>query len=67
MSKNWLLDCHKLQKRVPLRNYLVGDAISPIDDVEDDDEEVLSSQSVVHADPRDLRGKAELFHTNLRK
>lgn len=46
VNKNWLLDCYKLKKRLSLRNYLVGDSIAPIDDIDEDDE-VLCSQSVM--------------------
>lgn len=46
VNKNWLLDCYKARKRIALRNYLVGDSIAPVDDIDDDDE-VLCSQSVV--------------------
>lgn len=53
VNKNWLIACHEQQKRIPLRNYLVGDAISPIDDIDDEDEEILSSQSVLHGETRD--------------
>lgn len=46
VNKNWLLDCHKAQRRIPLRNYLVGDSIVAVDhQMEDEeDDEVLSSQ-----------------------
>ena len=47
VNKNWLLDCYKAKKRLALRNYLVGDSIAPVDDIEDDDDEVLCSQSVM--------------------
>lgn len=35
----WLLECQRRQKRVPFKKYLVGDSISPVDDVVDSDEE----------------------------
>lgn len=31
----WLLDCYKCSKRLPLKNFLVGDSISPVDDIAD--------------------------------
>ncbi|XP_055297166.1 DNA topoisomerase 2-binding protein 1-A [Sitodiplosis mosellana] len=52
VNKNWLLDCYKSKKRMALRNYLVGDSIAPVDDI-DDDEEVLCSQSIMLPDSRD--------------
>lgn len=40
------MDCYKHQKRVPMKPYLVGDAVAPVDDVDNnDDEEIVSSQS----------------------
>lgn len=35
----WLLACYRRQKRIPFKKYLVGDSISPVDDVVDSDEE----------------------------
>lgn len=31
----WLLTCYKKKKRVPLKKFLLGDSISPVDDVSD--------------------------------
>lgn len=31
----WLLSCYKHKKRVPLKKFLLGDSISPVDDVDD--------------------------------
>lgn len=45
MNRDWLIDCHKFRKRLPLKNYLVGDSIVPINDVWDDDE-ILNSQQI---------------------
>lgn len=42
VSREWLMDCHKRERRLPLKNYLVGKSIAPVDDVEDDDEIVCS-------------------------
>lgn len=54
VNKNWLLDCHKFQKRMPLRHYLVGDSIVSVDhQVDDEDDEILSSQPVTEMDTRD--------------
>lgn len=43
VNRHWLMDCHKRQKRLSLKNYLVGDSIVPVDDVSDD-EEIFNSQ-----------------------
>lgn len=45
MNRDWLLDCYEREKRLPMKNYLVGDSIVPMDDVSDD-EEIFSSQPV---------------------
>lgn len=31
MSKEWLLECYKEVKRLPLQPYLIGDTISPVE------------------------------------
>lgn len=46
VNRHWLMDCHKYQRRLPLKNYLVGDSIAPINDVSEDDDEILNSQQV---------------------
>lgn len=45
MNRDWLLDCYEREKRLPMKNYLVGDSIVPMDDVSDD-EEIFCSQPV---------------------
>lgn len=35
MTCEWLLACYKYAKRLPVKNFLVGDSISPVDDVPD--------------------------------
>lgn len=47
VDKKWLIECHRVRKRIPLRKYLIGAAIAPVDDVqeEEEDEEVPCSQS----------------------
>lgn len=43
------MGCYEQQRRVPMKAFLVGDAVAPVDDVEDedddDDDEVVSSQA----------------------
>lgn len=39
------MECYKQQRRVPLRNHLVGQSIVSIDhQMDDEDEEILCSQ-----------------------
>lgn len=45
VTRAWLLECYNRQKRVPIKDYLVGDSIAPIDDIDDDDE-IVSSQAI---------------------
>lgn len=45
VNRNWLMECYKQKRRVPLRNYLVGQSIVSVEhQFDDEDEEVLSSQ-----------------------
>lgn len=39
----WLLQCHKHARRLPVKNYLVGDSISPVND----DTEIVESKPEV--------------------
>lgn len=45
MSRDWLLECYRRQKRVQIKDYLVGASIAPLDDIDDDDE-IISSQAI---------------------
>lgn len=61
VNKKWLLDCYEAKKRLPLRTFLVGDAIAPLDDVDNEDEEILCSQSMVLPDSKDsMKGSITL-------
>lgn len=33
MNGEWLMKCYEMKKRVPLRQYLIGDAIVPADEI----------------------------------
>lgn len=33
VNREWLLKCYEMEKRLPLRKYLIGDAIVPVDDI----------------------------------
>lgn len=50
VNRHWLLECYKLQRRIPLRNYLVGESIAPVE--EDEDDEILSSQPVARIETK---------------
>lgn len=43
VNRNWIMECYTRQRRVPMKEFLVGDSIGPVDDI-DEDEEVVSSQ-----------------------
>lgn len=58
------MDCHKYRKRLPLKNYLVGDSIAPINDVSEDDDEVLNSQHADEHEQVNLRRKDNLAKLN---
>lgn len=52
------MECYKQKRRVPLRNYLVGDSIVSIDhQFDDEDEEILCSQPQ-HPTPQDARAES---------
>lgn len=38
VTRDWLTDCYKHKRRIPVKYYLLGDAISPANDVEEDEE-----------------------------
>lgn len=38
------MECYKRKRRIQMKEFLVGDSIAPIDDIDDEDEEVVSSQ-----------------------
>lgn len=45
VNSYWLMACYEQHRRVPLRNYLVGDSIVSIDhQFNEEDEEIFSSQ-----------------------
>lgn len=46
VTREWLLECYSRQKRVPFKKYLVGDSISPVDDVEESDEEQEPAKAI---------------------
>lgn len=61
VNHHWLMDCHKYRKRLPLKNYLVGDSIAPINDISEDDDEISNSQQVdeqVNLRKKDNPGKS---------
>lgn len=47
VNKDWLLDCYKQARRLSLKNYLVGDSILPMDDIEEYDE-IFNSQPLAN-------------------
>lgn len=49
MTCEWLLSSYKYAKRLPVLNFLVGDSISPVDDVADT--EIIPAEPEPQPDP----------------
>lgn len=37
VNREWLLECYRRKIRIPFKNYLVGDSIQPVDDIDEPD------------------------------
>lgn len=67
VSCEWLLACYKYGKRLPVKNHLVGDSISPVDDVPDTElvplelePEPQLVESVIEDVPPHMAGKSNV-------
>lgn len=63
VNRNWLMECYQQKRRVPLRNYLVGDSIVSVDhQFDDEDEEILCSQPQDHAPAESSKGQDNYYY-----
>lgn len=50
VSREWLSACYEAKKRVPMKNFLIGESFAPADDVTEDDDTIQTNTSATLVD-----------------